>query len=155
VEVVMTVFHYKMQGILDIKEKLEERAKQDFAQANMRLNNELAKMEQLRSRKFYYMQEGVRLRSSDLDVRQIRENKMAVAKMDDYIADEAKAIARANKEVEKARIALQEVMKDRKAHEKLKEHAFEDFVKEELAAENKEIDQLTSYKYGQRMMEEH
>jgi flagellar FliJ protein len=85
----------------------------------------------------------------------IKENKMAVLKMDEYIANQAKAVARAAKEVEKARLALQEVMKDRKAHEKLKENAFEEFMKEELAAESKEIDQLTSYTFGRKIMEEH
>jgi flagellar FliJ protein len=150
----MAVFHYKMQGILDIKLKLEERAKQEFAQANMRLENEKAKMEELKKRKEGYMQEGVILRSSRLDVMQIRENKKAVLRMDEYIANQTKIIAKAAKEVERARIALQEVMKERKAHEKLKENAFEEFMKEEQAAENKMIDELTSYTYGQRLMEE-
>ncbi len=63
-------------------------------------------------------------------------------------------IARAAKAVEKARAALQELMQERKAHEKLKENAFEEFMKDELAAESKEIDQLTSYTYGQKLMEE-
>jgi flagellar FliJ protein len=144
-----------MQGILDVKEKLEERARQEFAQANMRLDNENAKMEELKTRKHFYMQEGVRLRSAHLNVMDIRENKMAVLKMDEYIANQAKAVAKAAKEVEKARAALQEVMKDRKAHEKLKENAFEEFMKEELAAESKEIDQLTSYTFGRKIMEEH
>jgi flagellar FliJ protein len=151
----MAVFHYKMQGILDIKEKLEDRAKQEFADANMKLDAEKRKLEELENRKFFYMQEGVKLRSSLIDVRKIRENKMAVLKMDDYIANQMKEIARSAKAVEKARAALQELMQERKAHEKLKENAFEEFMKEELAAENKEIDQLTSYTYGQRLMEEH
>ena len=46
-------------------------------------------------------------------------------------------------------------MQERKAHEKLKENAFQDFVKEELAAESREIDQLTTYTHGQKLMEEH
>jgi flagellar FliJ protein len=151
----MAIFRYKMQGILDVKEKLEERAKQDFAQANMKLDSEVSKMNELKQRKAYYMEEGVKLRSAHLNVREIRENKMAVLKMDDYIANQAKAVARAAKEVEKTRAALQEVMKDRKAHEKLKENALEEFMKEELAAESKEIDQLTSYTFGRKIMEEH
>ena len=79
---------------------------------------------------------------------------MAVLKMDEYIADQMKEVARAAKLVEKARAALQELMQERKAHEKLKENAFEEFMKDELAAESKEIDQLTSYTYGQKLMEE-
>ncbi len=79
----MAVFRYKMQGILDIKEKLEDRAKQEFAEANMRLDAEKKKLDELQARKFYYMQEGVKLRMELIDVRKIRENKMAVLKMDE------------------------------------------------------------------------
>lgn len=150
----MAVFRYKMQGILDIKEKLENKAKQDFAEANMRLDAEKQKMDELQAKRFFYMQEGVKLRMEIIDVRKIRENKIAVLKMDEYIADQKREIARAAKAVEKARAALQEVMQERKAHEKLKESAFEEFLKEEQAAESKEIDQLTSYTYGQKLMEE-
>ncbi len=150
----MAVFRYKMQGILDIKEKLENKAKQEFAEANMRLDAEKKKMDELQARRFFYMQEGVKLRMEIIDVRKIRENKIAVLKMDEYIANQKREIARAAKAVEKARAALQEVMQERKAHEKLKESAFEEFLKEEQAAESKEIDQLTSYTYGQKLMEE-
>ena len=150
----MAVFRYKMQGILDIKEKLENKAKQDFAEANMRLDAEKQKMDELQAKRFFYMQEGVKLRMEIIDVRKIRENKIAVLKMDEYIANQKKEIARAAKAVEKARAALREVMQERKAHEKLKESAFEEFLKEEQATESKEIDQLTSYTYGQKLMEE-
>jgi flagellar FliJ protein len=121
----------------------------------MRLESELAKLEELKSRKVFYMQEGVKLRNEHIDVRKIRENRVAVMKMDEYIALQKQEIAKAAKAVEKARVALQELMKERKAHEKLKENALEEFMKEELATESKEIDQLTSYTYGQRLMEEH
>ena len=151
----MAVFRYKMQGILDIKEKLENKAKQEFAEANMRLDAEKKKLDEFHARKVYYMQEGVKLRTELIDVRKIRENKKKKKKMDEYIAEQMKQVARAAKVVEKARAALQELMQERKAHEKLKENAFEEFMKEELAAESKEIDQLTSYTYGQKLMEEH
>ena len=151
----MAVFRYKMQGILDIKEKLENRAKQDFAEANMRLDAEKKKLDELYARRMYYMQEGVKLRSELIDVRKIRENKMAVLKMDEYIANQKREVALAAKTVEKARAVLQELMQERKAHEKLKENALEEFMKGEQETESKEIDQLTSYTYGQKLMEEH
>ena len=59
------------------------------------------------------MQEGVKLRSELIDVRKIRENKRAVMKMDEYIADQMKEVARAAKVVERARAALQELMQER------------------------------------------
>lgn len=150
----MARFRYKMQSILDIKEKLETKAKQDFAAANKRLQDEMDKLEQLKLRKEQYLEEGVRLRTEVLDIQKMKENKMAVLKMDEYIQMQVLEIKKASKAVEAARAALQEVMQERKAHEKLKENAFQDFLKEEQANENKEIDQLTTYTHGQKLMEE-
>lgn len=150
----MAVFRYKMQGILNIKEKLETRAKQDFAEANNRLAEEKEKLAELQRRKAAYMEEGVALRLEHIDVRKIRENKMAVMKMDEYIARQIVQSNQAVKAVERARIALQELVQERKTHEKLKENAFAEFVREELYQENKEIDQLTTYTHGQKLMGE-
>lgn len=88
----MAVFRYKMQSILDIKEKLENKAKQDFAEANMRLDAEKKKLDELHKKRFFYMQEGVKLRMEIIDVRKIRENKIAVLKMDEYIADQKRRL---------------------------------------------------------------
>lgn len=150
----MAKFRYKMQSILDVKEKLENKAKQDFAQANARLDAEKVKLVELQKRRSYYMEEGLRLRLEKIDIRKIRENKMAVLKMDEYIKNQMVQINLASREVEKARVALQTLMQERKAHEKLKENAFEAFMKEEQAAESKEIDQLTTYTHGQKLMGE-
>lgn len=149
---VVAKFRYKMQSVLDIKEKLETRAKQDFAAANKILQDEKDKLENLKERKEEYLKEGVRIRLETIDVIKIRENKMAVLKMDEYICNQAIKVNAAAKEVEKARVALQNVMTERKAHEKLKETAFEEFIKEEQANEMKEIDQLTTYTHGQKIM---
>ena len=147
----MAKFRYKMQSILDVKEKLENKAKQDFAQANARLDAEKVKLVELQKRRSYYMEEGLRLRLEKIDIRKIRENKMAVLKMDEYIKNQMVQINLASREVEKARSALQTLMHERKAHEKLKENAFEEFMKEEQAQESKEIDQLTTYTHGQKI----
>lgn len=150
----MARFKYKMQSILDVKEKLENKAKQDFAQANARLDTEKQKLVELQKRRSDYMEEGLKLRLEKIDIRKIRENKMAVLKIDEYIKNQMVQINLASREVEKARVALQTLMQERKAHEKLKENAFEAFMKEEQTAESKEIDQLTTYTHGQKLMGE-
>ena len=48
---------------------------------------------------------------------------------------------------------LTELMQERKMHEKLKENAFEEFKEEVKKQEGKEVDELTSYTYGQRIQE--
>lgn len=151
----MARFHYKMQGILDIKEKLETRAKQDFAEANKRLAEEKEKLAVLQARKEAFMEEGKNLRMEHIDVRKIKENKLAVMKMDEYISKQIIQINQAAKAVERARAVLQELVQERKAHEKLKENAFAEFMKEEQSQESKEIDQLTTYTHGQKLMGEH
>ena len=59
-------------------------------------------------------------------------------------------ISKATREVEIARRRLDEVMKERKTHEKLREKAFEEFKKELLAEESKETDQLVSFTYHKK-----
>ena len=103
----MAVFRYKMQSILDIKEKLEDKAKQDFAAANMRYDAEKQKLEELQKRRRFYLDEGVKLRTSLIDVRKIRENKMATLKVEDYIRAQMIEVNKAAQAVEKARLALE------------------------------------------------
>jgi len=50
-------------------------------------------------------------------------------------------------------LKLNEVMMERKTHERLKEQAFEVFKQEMQYAENKEIDELVSYTYHEGMTE--
>ena len=151
----MARFHYKMQGILDIKERLETRAKQDFAEANRRLAEEKEKLATLQARKEAFLEEGINLRMERIDVRKIKENKLAVMKMDEYISKQMIQINQAARAVERTRAVLQELVQERKAHEKLKENAFAEFMKEEQNQESKEIDQLTTYTHGQKLMGEH
>ena len=133
----MSKFVYRMQNILNLKYKLEDQAKMEFAAARRRLTEEEEKLELLYRRKDSYEEEGRRLREDALAVMDILENRNAILQMEDFIE----------------RQKLQEVMQERKVQEKLREKAFEAFVKEENAKESKEIDELVSYTYGQRKRE--
>ena len=146
----MARFRYRMQSILDIKEKLENQARQELAAAQMALNEELARLEALEERKAGYEAEAAGLLSGTLKILDIEENKEAILKMEEYIVLQQGRVQIAEKQVEKARERLQEVMQERKMHEKLKEHAFEEFLAEEKKQEGKEVDELTSYTYGQK-----
>jgi len=146
----MAKFIYRMQSILNIKEKLEEQARMEFAQANMRLVAEEEKLQQLTDRKTYYEEESRRLQRDALNVFDITENQNAIERMKDFIAEQMLRVRKAEEEVERARLALMEAMQETKTQHKLKERAFEEFMREENAREAKEIDELTSYTYGQK-----
>lgn len=147
----MAVFRYKMQSILDIKLKMETQAKQEFAQAKNVLDREEAKLEMLYNRKQEYEAYAKQLLKGKLDVQEINQNNVAIMKTQEAIDEQKKRVAKAQQLLEKAREKLQEVVMERKVQESLKEKAFEAFLQEEKQQESKEIDQLTSYTYGQKL----
>ncbi len=146
----MARFRYSMQSILNIKMKMETQAKQEFSAARAALDQEEERLKQLFQRKDGYEQRAQELLAGALDVGKIEENRTAIQRMEDYIAEQRLRVAAAEKNLEQARIRLTEVMMERKTHETLKEKAFDAFLMEEKRQEGKEIDELTSYTYGQR-----
>lgn len=144
----MAKFIYRMQSILNIKEKLEEQARNEFAQALMHLNEEEERLRLLEGRKASYEEEGRALQKSGLNILDILTNRDAIARMREFIETQQDAVAAAQAQLEKARIKLQTAMQESKTQEKLREKAFEAFVKEENAKEAKEVDELVSYNYS-------
>ena len=146
----MAKFKYRMQSILNIKEKLEDQAKNDFSRARLHLDEETDKLQALEKRKEDYVEEGRRIRKDAINIKDLENNDYAIEKMDEYILMQQEQVKRAERELENARIKLTEAMQETKIQNKLKEKAFEDFKKELNAAESKEVDELTSYTYGQK-----
>lgn len=147
----MARFRYRMQSILDVKSKLETQAKQEFGAAKAALDEEISRLEGLKERKHAYEEQAQALLAGDLRLREITENKEAILRMEEFIDDQQQRVRQAENKLEAARRRLQAVMQERKMHEKLKEHAFEAFLSEEKHQEGKEVDELTSYTYGQRI----
>lgn len=146
----MSKFIYKMQSILSLKYKMEEQAKLSFAAARRRLDEEEEKLDILAGRKRDYEDEGRRLRSDSLNVQKLKDNRDAISQMEEFIVWQRKAVETAEKELEIEREKFTQVMQERKIQEKLREKAFEEFIMEENARESKEVDELTSYTYGQK-----
>ncbi|MDD2972104.1 MAG: flagellar export protein FliJ [Lachnospiraceae bacterium] len=147
----MARFRYRMQSILDIKNKMETQARMEFGLAQAQLNEEETKLERLYTRKTNYEKKAKELLSDALKVQEIIHTQTAIKRMQEYIAEQKKQVLAATQKVEEARTKLVEVMQERKTHERLKEKAFDTFLQEEKASESKEIDQLTSYTYGKKM----
>lgn len=150
----MARFRYSMQSILNIKLKLETQAKQEFSMARAALDQEEERLAALHERKDEYERQGAELLSGKLKLREIGENKAAIRCMEDYIAHQQINVNMAREKLEAARERLMTVQMERKTHETLKEKAFEAFLVEERRQESKEIDQLTSYTYGQSRSKE-
>lgn len=146
----MARFIYKMQSILDIKLKLEDQAKTEFGLANAALAEEENKLAELTVRRQRYERRAKELMSGVINPVEIRENKRAIDIMKTMIRNQMVQVQVARKNVEIARKKLNDLMVERKAQETLKEKAFEQFKRDLLAEEAKEIDALVSYTYGSR-----
>lgn len=146
----MARFIYRMQNILDIKYKLEEQAKQNYMEVRARLNAAEEELKHLEERRWQYMGTYKVLVSDRLDVLEIEQCKNAIILMEEYILNQQSIIRSIEQELEEAVRRMNEAMKDRKIHEKLKENQFELFKQELNREEEKEIDQLVSYQYNNR-----
>ena len=149
----MAKFRYRMQNILDIKEKMENQAKTAYGMANAKLATEQQKLQDILIRRAGYESIARELVSGNLNVLEIRECRQAIDVMKSKQRSQMMNVHAAERNVELARKQLNEAMVERKTHEKLKEKAFEEFKQELLHEESKEIDELVSYTYhdnGQR-----
>jgi len=217
----MARFIFSMQNILNMKEKLEEQAKNNFAQANRSLQEALLMQKQCENRleagkqtlkeamlenlkvgqirrreddveifRMYLRQQIIVVKQKEKEVEVAREH-LNEAMKERKTFEKLKEKIQFNqhtknskpyhnnhkhnqyrnnfasctficrhlifliliKEVEVAREHLNEAMKERKTFEKLKEKAFEKFVAEENQKEQKEVDELVSYRYGAEKFE--
>lgn len=143
----MAKFVYRMQNILNMKEKMEDQAKIAYGLANGKLLEEQQRLQEILVRKAGYEKQAKTLVNGTIDIPKIRECKRAVDTMKSMQRTQMMNVHVAQKNVDAARIRLNEIIVERKTHEKLKERAFEEFKQEMQYAENKEIDELVSYTY--------
>lgn len=146
----MSRFRFSMENILTIKEKLEEQAKNEYAQANARLLREQDQLNILDRRCEGARQDLRKKLQETLSMKEIRRKEEAVEVLKFYVMQQQLVVLRCEKEVEVAREKLSEAMKERKIFEKLREKAYEKFVQEESKKEQREVDELMSYKHGVR-----
>ena len=145
----MAKFKYRMQNILDVKEKLETQAKNEFAIAAALVADEEEKLNELNKRQLEYREHLRQLQTGDLNFKEIKETAQAIDSMKYLIENQARALEKAEKVLEIKRVALAEAVQEVKTHEKLKEKEFAQFMADEAARESKEIDELVSYRFGQ------
>ncbi len=144
-------FRYRMQNILNIKEKLEAQARNEFAAANLELMEQQDILAQMLKHNRELEEESKRLRLRDsLSIKEIKDNTLSIELQKEKMKQQALRIHEAERKVEQKRKVMVDLMQERKTHELLKERAFEQFLQEEKAAESKQIDELTSYTYGQK-----
>lgn len=143
----MAKFIFKMESILSIKTKLEDQAKAEYGMEMMRLREEEHKLVLLENRRRGFEQQLLEAVNGRLVILSIKRLEDSVENLKYNIKLQVVVIRQQEDRVAKARAKLDNAMKERKIYEKLKEKAFEEFKAEINAQEQKEIDQLVSFRF--------
>ena len=146
----MAKFKYRMQNILDVKLKLESQAKIAYGIANQKYLAEQKKLQELIIRRTGYEMALKELMTGTLDVKKVTQARADVNTMKTLVRRQMIVVHKAELELNEARQKLNEVMVERKTHEKLREKAFEEFKEELKQVESKEIDELVSFTYNSK-----
>lgn len=144
----MAKFVYRMQNILNIKQKLETQAQMAYSIANQKYLEEQKVLQQYLIRRVGYEKQLKEAMQGDLNLQEVAHARANVNDMKTIVRRQMRQVHTAEKAMEDARVALNEVMQERKVQEKLREKAFEEFKQELAATETKEIDELVSYTYN-------
>lgn len=145
----MAKFVYRMQNILDIKNKLEVQARNSYAAARMKLSQEEEKLDRMFEQKKTYEENYRQQLSGNINILQINICKNAIELCKNQIKKQLVEVKVASLNMEAAQKRLGEVMKERKIQEKLREKAYEEFLQELNDQEKKEIDELVSFRFEQ------
>ena len=143
----MAKFTYRMQNILDMKLKLEDQEKIAFGIATANLEAEQEKLKEVMLRQAGYERQLKELATGTINISDIKVCKNAITSMKVMVRDQMIQVSKAQKALEAARKRLNDIMMERKMHEKLKEREFEVFLAEQNAMESKITDELVSYSY--------
>ncbi len=146
----MAGFVYRMQNILDIKYKLEDQKKQEYAQIQRRLDDAEEYLATLEARLLQDISNLREATTGTLDLLNIENCKNTIIFRREQITRQKGLVLSLRNETEKARVRLNEAMQERKMHEKLKENQYAEFMQELEQQESKEIDQLVSYTFNHK-----
>ncbi len=144
----MAKFIFKMENILSIKYKLEEQAKAEYGIEIAKLREEEYKLSALKQKKEEYQQKLLEEVSGKLLINKIKLLENSVENIKYNIKIQMVIVKRQEEQVEIAQQKLDNAVKERKIYEKLKEKAFENFKAELNAEEQKEVDELVSFRFG-------
>ena len=146
----MAKFQFRLQNVLNIKEKFEEQKKMELSDANQALNieeNRLQHFTLLKDNNIGVFKDRI---GSRITVKDIRD----LGKINQYystVIDEQNVVVhKANNRVSCIKKELKEALIERKMYEKLKENAYTKYYQEEGKEEQKQLDEIVSYKYKKK-----
>ena len=146
----MAKFEYKFQTLLDLKEQLEEQAKNEFGKVMARLNREKEKLRRIEASITMSIEEFRVISGGRFTAETIKRYNAFIKKMKENAVEQKQVIIDAEEEVEAARQLLVKAVQEREKFEKLEEKEYDKFFEEEKRQDNMIIDELVSYRSGSK-----
>ncbi|MCL1996891.1 MAG: flagellar export protein FliJ [Defluviitaleaceae bacterium] len=143
----MAKFIFQMESILNFKTRIAEQKEQEYAKALHNLATQrgiLAGYYNDKEQTISTLKGEMGVRIAPLDFKIYTNYIEAVKKK---IERQKKVITKAEEFAEKKRLELVEATKEKKMMEKLKENKYEEFMEEEKRNEQKQVDEVVSYRF--------
>lgn len=141
-------FKFRLQNILDYKQKREDEEKEKLAKLMQALSAEekvLSNFQHMLAREKEEYREKQRVGTLNLD--ELKMYHAYIKKIENDIVFQTQKIQKLKVEIENQRQQLLKATQEKKVFEKLKDKHHEDFVKEIEEEERKMIDELATVRY--------
>ena len=143
----MPRFQFRLQQYLGVKEQIEDQKEMEYAKALRMVEEEKRKLADMRRKLTENIEELRRSVSRSIAPIEIRRYNNTIERLKHHIKVQKDRVAAAESFAEEKRQELVQAMKERKALEIVKDNAREEFLKEANLAEQKQVDELVSFKY--------
>lgn len=148
----MKKFQFRLQVVLDIKEKLLEQKLLELSKVQRGLQEAIDKQKTLESYQLEINQALLRVFQSgnDLDLVEVQRYKDFINKLIVDISNQKVVVQNITKLLEMKRKEVNEVLKEKKVLEKLKENQQKKYYKEFEEYQRQELDDIASSRYARR-----
>lgn len=143
----MAKFKFKLQSFLGVKQKIEDQKKNEYGKALNVLKQEEQKKIELLNQHSNTLNEMRNKISKGIKPTQLQQYNNFIAYTLEQIQLQETVIQKAKAMAENKRQELVDAMKSRKMLETLKDHEYEDYLKEEKKAEQKILDEIASFRH--------
>lgn len=142
----MAVFRFRLQRLLDLKQQMEDKIKNELGLAIIAHEKEKEKLALIDAGISRLSEDFRRACSGTIQPDRIKEIKAWLEVQKKVREQQLEAVKRSSENVDKIRVKLVAAMQERKVLSNLKDKEFEKFRKEEDRNERKLTDELVSYR---------
>lgn len=141
-------FHFKLEQVLTYRRNLEEQAQLNLAKEKTILDNFKRQLAALKTERFTFIDSLEERKKKSVPAAEFSFRMECIEKKEAEIEEQNTVVEKQKSIMEKARFALFERVKERKVIEKLREKDLQEYTKENIRKEQKELDEKATIRFG-------